>query len=195
MLSLRKFALSAFAASFFVGAPLTASAHGDMRRLQNACLLKIGPDFIYFTGYQPAVSQRKFCEDIPVTGDAIFALDYAQSEMRDMAVDFRILRDPRGGGEPSAASAEPANTEAYLPPKRYPNGTLSFEHVFKESGNFIGVVTANGPNGEHWVSQFPFSVGRLLSAKTPYYLMAAAAMLALLLALSGGREDGDGRRG
>ena len=32
-------------------------------------------------------------------------------------------------------------TIVYLPPKKYPTGTLTFEHTFPENGKFIGIVT------------------------------------------------------
>ena len=134
-----------------------ALAHGAMQRQQSACLLKVGPDFMYFSGYQPAASRNRFCEDIPKTGDTIFVLDYAQDEMRGMSTDFRIVRNV--GEEEEESEPLDAVTVAYLPPKVYPTGTLNFEHVFKETGEFVGIVTVDGPNGEHWVSRFPFTVG------------------------------------
>ncbi len=167
----------AVASLFFVSSP--AAAHGAMHRLENACVVKIGPDFMYFSGYQPAASRKKFCEDVPATGDAIYALDYAQSEMRDMTADLRIVRDA-GETEPTDLRAL---TVAYLPPKIYPNGTLGLEHVFSERGDFVGIVAVDGPHGEHWVARFPFSVGRLYSPRAPYYLLATAAALALLALL------------
>ncbi len=179
-------ALSAIAAVLILaGAPPPARAHGAMQRMQSACLLKIGPDFMYFSGYQPAASARKFCEDIPETGETFFVLDYAQPEMREMSADFRIVR---AGAENDDPARLPADTVAYLPPKIYPHGTLSFEHEFRERGNFVGIVTLDGPHGEKWVSRFPFSVGRLYSARAPYYLLAVAAALGLLVLLWG-RED------
>jgi hypothetical protein len=126
---------------------------------------------MYFSAYLPNASHRKFCGDIPLTGPAIFVLDYAQPEMREMTADFRIVRDT---GDQDADS-ESGATVAYLAPKRHPNGTLSLQHVFPEAGNFVAIVTLDGPNGEHWVSRFPFSVGGAWSARTPYYLLAAAA--------------------
>lgn len=166
-----------------------ARAHGAMRSQQEACLLQVGPDFMYFSGYQPAASRKKFCEDIPTTGDTIFVLDYAQEEMRAMTTDFRIVRNV---GEADEQAQLDAVTVAYLPPKVYPAGTLNFEHVFKETGDYVGIVTVDGPNGEHWVSRFPFTVGgRSLISRTPYFLLAAAAALALLLVW--GREDKSAR--
>jgi hypothetical protein len=180
-------ALSAFliVMATVVGAP-AARAHGAMQRTQSACILKIGPDLMYFSGYQPAASHRKFCEDAPVTGKTIFVLDYAQPEMREMTADFRIVRDT-GREEDPAQLAD--ITVAYLPPKVYPHGTLSFEHNFREAGYFVGIITLDGPRGERWVSRFPFGVGRLFPARAPYYLLAAAAALALLVLLWGKEEN------
>lgn len=168
----------ALATLFSAPAP-RASAHGAMKRQQSACLLQVGPDFMYFSGYQPAASRSRFCEDIPATGETIFVLDYAQNEMREMSTDFRIIRDVGDKEEPDRLDAL---TVAYLPPKVYPAGTLNFEHDFDESGQFVGIVTVDGPHGEHWVSRFPFTVGgRPMSARMPYFLLAAAGALALAL--------------
>jgi len=185
--SLALFAAAAFAA---LGPAAGARAHGAVGYEQDACVLKIGPDFMYFTGYQPAVSHKKFCEDIPATGEAIFVLDYAQDEMREMSTAVRIVREAGGADEGEALDK---NTVAYLPPKVYPKGTLNFEHIFSETGNFVGIVTVDGSHGEHWESRFPFSVGRAYSERTPYYLLTAAVVLAMLLFFWGrGDQKSDG---
>ena len=164
-----------------------ALAHGAMQRQRSACLLKVGPDFMYFSGYQPEASRNRFCEEIPATGDTIFVLDYGQDEMRGMSTDFRIIRDT---GDEAEQGRLDSVTVAYLPPKVYPAGTLNFEHVFKEPGEFVGIVTVDGPNGEHWVSRFPFTVGaRPLSARMPYFLIAAAGVLALTIFVWGKEEQ------
>jgi hypothetical protein len=163
----------------------SARAHGAIRHEQDACVLKIGPDFMYFTGYQPSTAHKKFCEDVPSTGNTIFVLDYAQDEMRGMTTDFRIVRDV---GETDEQARLDAITVAYLPPKVYPSGTVNFEHVFNETGDYVGIVTVDGPHGEHWAARFPFSVGRVYSSRTPYYLLTAAAVLALLLLFWGRSE-------
>jgi hypothetical protein len=183
--------LCALAVAALLGAPASSAlAHGAMQRQRSACMLKVGPDFMYLSGYQPSASHNRFCEDIPTTGDTIFVLDYAQDEMRGMSTDFRIIRDVGENEEPDKLDAV---TVAYLPPRIYPAGTLNFEHVFNETGAFVGIVTMNGPNGEHWVSRFPFSVGgRPLSARMPFFLFAAAGVLALVLFVWG-KDDGSAR--
>ncbi|MGE0195883.1 MAG: hypothetical protein AB7P48_09695, partial [Methylocystis sp.] len=107
-------ALHTLALALLVGAfSSSALAHGAMQRQPSACLLKIGPDFMYLSGYQPAASHNRFCEDVPATGDTIFVLDYAQDEMRGMSTDFRIVRDV---GENEERQRLDAITVAYLPP-------------------------------------------------------------------------------
>ena len=51
-------------------------------------------------------------------------------------------------------------TITHVLPKKYPTGTLTFEHTFPETGKFIGIVTVKSEHGQTYVSQFPFSVGK-----------------------------------
>jgi len=164
--------------AFAFAAP-QAKARGALGYDQDMCVLKAGPDFLYFSGYQFAASQRKFCEDVPDIGETTFVFDLAQDELRQMKMDFRIMRDT-GETATEGASAD-ASTVAYLPPQIYPKGTFSFAHRFDEPGNYIGVVTVDGPSGEHWVARYPFSVGGAPASKTPFILLALACGLALAL--------------
>jgi hypothetical protein len=145
---------------------------------QDMCLLFVGPDYMYFSGYQSAKPRKRFCEDVPGVGDTIFAMDFAQDQMREMKVDFRIVRDV---GEDKEQDSLDDLTVAYLPPKTYPTGSVSLRHNFLQTGNYAGLVTVDGPHGEHWVARFPFAVGRLYPVRLPYYLLTAAVLLALLL--------------
>jgi hypothetical protein len=154
-----------------------AEARGALGYDQEMCVLKVGPDFLYFSGYQFAASPRKFCEDVPDVGETTLVIDLAQDELRQMKLDFRILRDV--GETPAEGAAPDGSTVAYLPPEIYPRGTFNFVHNFDAPGNFIGVVTADGPNGEHWVARYPFSVGGAPASKTPLVLLALACVLAL----------------
>ncbi|MGA8170595.1 MAG: hypothetical protein WB816_07160 [Methylocystis sp.] len=153
-----------------------AEARGALGYDQEMCVLKVGPDFLYFSGYQFAASPRKFCEDFPDLGETTLVFDLAQDELRQMKLDFRILRDT---GETAEGAPADGPTVAYLPPEIYPKGTFSFVHKFEEPGNFIGVVTVDGPNGEHWVARYPFSVGGAPRSRTPFVLLALACVLAL----------------
>ena len=45
-----------------------AYAHGGVGLVDNRCVLRIGPDIMFFTGYQPQNSREEFCDDVPNTG-------------------------------------------------------------------------------------------------------------------------------
>jgi hypothetical protein len=115
-------------------------------------------------------------------------LDMQENELRDMTTEIRIVKDlgthARINGLPVLTDAELASPEvldpvtvAYVAPKKYPTGTLTFEHTFRENGKFIGVVTVKNSHGQTYVSQFPFSVGQMLGNSLFFYgLMVLAAI-------------------
>ncbi|BBU63528.1 hypothetical protein MSC49_34630 [Methylosinus sp. C49] len=174
------------------GVANSALARGDLLPDKDSCVLKIGPEIIYFTGYQPgAAQQKKFCEDAPRLGETIFVFDYAAPELREMKAGFRILRQ---SDDSEDASSMEAAVAASLPAQIYPKGTFSFAHVFAQPGDFIGVVTIDGAAGEHWTARFPFSVGKRRFEISPYYLIAAAGLLALLLFVSSRSQPARARR-
>ena len=147
-----------------------AYAHGGVGMVDNRCVLRIGPDIMFFTGYQPQNSRDEFCDDIPSTGQMVVALDMQNTELREMLTEIRIIKDEGNhttmNGLPFLTDAELASPEVLDPvtithvlPKVYPTGTLTFEHTFPETGKFIGIVTVKNAHGQTYVSQFPFSVG------------------------------------
>lgn len=160
-----------------VAAP-EADARGALTLIQDACLLYIGPDYAYFSAYEPQTPRKRFCEEAPRTGDTVFAIDFAQDEMRAMKVDFRILRNIGESADPAAIEAA---TLAHAPSRVYPTGSVSLHYDFKEPGEYAGLVTVDGSNGEHWTAYFPFAVAQPYRARLPYYLLAAAALLALFV--------------
>ncbi len=151
---MRFFAVVLFAAAGWV---TQAHAHGDVGINQGQCLMKLGPDTMTFTGYQPQKSREQFCDDIPDAGPAIITLDAQQDELRDMNLEMRVVRDV---GQKDDTENLEGNTEYYSPPKKYKSGTLTFEHVFPQEGKFIGLVKAKSDDGaKEYVARFPFSVG------------------------------------
>ena len=50
------------------------------------------------------------------------------------------------GEQQEKANIEGA-TVAYLPPKVYRNGTMTFEHDFKDAGRYVGIVTVTDDLG------------------------------------------------
>ena len=166
-----------------------AYAHGGVGMQDNRCVLRIGPDLMFFTGYQPQSSRDEFCDDIPSIGQTVVALDMQDIELRDMLTEIRLIKDDgthtRMNGLPVLTDSELASKEvldavtiSYLPPKKYPTGTLTFEHTFPETGKFIGIVSVQNAHGQTYVSQFPFSVGQPVGRNLVLYGMILAGLIA-----------------
>jgi hypothetical protein len=167
----------------------TAHAHGGVGMVDNRCVLRIGPDIMFFTGYQPQFSRDEFCDDIPSTGQMVVTLDMQESELRDMLTEIRLIKDEgnhmKMNGLPLLTDAELASpqvldpvTITHVPPKKYPTGTLTFEHTFPETGKFIGIVTVKNAHGQTYVSQFPFSVGQVLGKSVGIYISLVVVLIA-----------------
>ncbi len=140
------------------------SAHGGLSLAEDMCKLTVGPYTMHFTGYQPESTQeQEFCEDIPMIGRTVVALDYINEELRPMTTEVRIIRDT--GSEENLD----AMTIFHIPPKVYSNGSVTFEHTFPEPGKFVGLVTVRGEKEEH-VSRFPFAVGTGGKSNLPYII-------------------------
>jgi hypothetical protein len=165
-----------------------AYAHGGVGMQDNRCVLRIGPDIMFFTGYQPQNSREEFCDDIPTTGQTVVALDMQNSELRDMLTEIRIIKDEgnhiKMNGLPFLTDAELGSpqlldpvTITHLLPKKYPTGTLTFEHTFPENGKFIGIVTVTNAHGQTYVSQFPFSVGQVLGKSVGIYISLVVVLV------------------
>jgi len=158
-----------------VGCAGQAWAHGGVSIDQGQCIMKIGPDTMTFTGYQPQKSREQFCDDIPDAGPTIIVLDAQQDELRDMALEIRILRNV---GQKDDNENMEANTEIYVAPKKYKTGTLNFDYNFTKKGNFIGLVKARNDDGsKEYVSRFPFAVGETASKDLLTGLVLGAAGL------------------
>jgi hypothetical protein len=171
-----------------------AYAHGGVGMVDNRCVLRIGKDIMFFTGYQPQNSRGEFCDDIPTPGLTVVALDMQETELRDMLTEIRIIRDDGThtsmNGLPVLSTDELASKEVldpvtinYMPPKKYPTGTLTFQHTFPENGKFIGIVTVTNDHGQTFVSQFPFAVGQPIGKSLALYGLLAAGGLAAIYGL------------
>jgi hypothetical protein len=171
-----------------------AYAHGGVGMVDNRCVLRIGKDIMFFTGYQPQNSRGEFCDDIPSPGLTVVALDMQETELRDMLTEIRIIKDDgthtQLNGLPVLSPEELANKGAldpvtinYLPPKKYPTGTLTFQHTFPENGKFIGIVTVRNEHDQTFVSQFPFAVGEPIGKSLALYGLLAVVGLGAIYGL------------
>lgn len=154
-------------ASLFMVLPMQAIAHGGVSIEDDNCILKVAGMRAHFTGYQPEVrATQEFCEDIPELGRAIIVVDYITPALREMSVEFRVLRDVKnrkadGRYEDLGSPAEiDQATVVKMAAGIYPRGTLTFDHVFDQAGWYVGFLTATDPKtGKVEHSVFPFRVG------------------------------------
>ena len=167
-----------------------AWAHGGVSLDAGQCIMKIGPETMSFTGYQPLKSRETFCDDIPDVGPTIIVLDAqvknlakdlqdttpGKVDLRDMTLEIRILRNV---GQTDDKENQEANTEVYVAPKKYKTGTLNFEYNFAKQGKYIGLVKAKSDDGsKEYVSRFPFSVGETAGRDITVAIVLGGAALA-----------------
>lgn len=176
-MSVLKRGLLAAAVFFGVALPGSAFAHGGVKLEQDTCVLKIGPSTMHFIGYQRSGEEAEFCEDIAQTGPTVIALTAVSPDLRDMAIGIRVVKDV--GEEKEKANLDEV-TVANVAPKVWRNGTLTFEHDFKEAGHYVGIVTVEDDIGNKWVSRFPFSVGLFSFWGSIEHILYGAGFTALI---------------
>ncbi len=145
---------------------LLASAAGGVVGEPGSCMIKIGFYTAHFTIYQPENSANdEYCEDLPYAGQTLFVMDYLHDSLREVPVDFRIVRDASERGQFtrwSDVQALPdleAQTVFYQAPEVRADGRFSVEHRFAEAGWYIGVVSAPHPTQDTvYHAVFPFQV-------------------------------------
>ncbi|OUS10044.1 hypothetical protein A9Q89_11920 [Gammaproteobacteria bacterium 53_120_T64] len=172
----------------------TVFAHGGVSVEDDVCLIKIDRYKAHFTGYLPRErATQEFCEDIPIATQSIFVIDYISDELREMELDFRVIRDVNElgvtavladlGGEEAIKAA----TVYYAEPKRYHKGVMNIRHTFTQNGGYIGIVNANHlETGLKYTSVFPFSVGQVSYANYIRYFLALFAACGVFI-YAGGR--------
>ncbi|RTL89087.1 MAG: hypothetical protein EKK29_04270 [Hyphomicrobiales bacterium] len=158
-------------------APTGAQAHGGVKLEQDECVLRIGPSTMHFIGYQRTGEEQEFCQDIAQTGPTVIALTAVSPELRDMAIGARIIKDT---GAPVSKDGLDSLTVAFHEPKVYRNGTMTFEHDFKDAGRYVAIVTVRDDLGNEWVSQFPFTVGLYTFWGMLEYILYAVGFFALV---------------
>lgn len=161
-----------------------AYSHGGVVYDEDVCVLNVGFLMAHFTGYQPEIrGAEEFCEDIPEVAESVFVIDYLHDFMKEMPVDFRIIKDVEHFGryarwdDIQALDDIERDTIFYLAPEKRANGTLTASYRFEEAGGYIGIVTARHPTEDRlYNAVFFFQVGG-----TDYgYLPMFAALIVLL---------------
>ena len=178
-----------------------AFAGGGVVLAKDACIITIGFYTAHFTAYQPQTSgNEEFCEDLPDVGESIFVLDYLHDSLKEVPVDFRIIRNVSEAGQfanwqdVQAIDDIEQHTVFYQTPLVRPDGSYRISHEFLEKGEYIGVVTAGHPSNDNvYNSVFPFSVGvRRIPTWLVFVVVAVVFVLLIRFAASArsAREPG-----
>ncbi len=159
--------------------PQAIFAHGGVFIEDDLCVIQIGFFKAHFTVFQPQTSaNEEFCEDIPEVTETLFVLKYMHDSLKQMPVDFRIIKDVTGKGR--AAKWEDIlqlddidkYTVHYQLPAIAPDGEFSAEYEFTEKGDYIGIVTTRQPGNEKiYRAIFPFSVGVYRIGHLPLFIL------------------------
>lgn len=156
--------------------PGSALAGGGLILQDDVCIITIDFYTAHFTAYQPDTSGNKeYCRDLPDIGETIFVLDYLHASLKEVPVDFRIIKDVTGRGQfvrwmdVQKIEDIERHTVFYRPPAVEADGSYRIRFEFLEKGDYVGIVTAGHPsNNKLYNAVFPFSVG---VSKFPYWLL------------------------
>jgi len=154
------------------------TAHGGVSMEDDMCVINIGFLKAHFTVYQPVTNgAQEFCEDIPEVASSVFVIDYLHDFLKQMQVDFRIIRDANDFGVFASwqdiASIEniEQHTIFYLPPMKHPDGVLIANYDFQQAGAYIGIVTAIHPEKDKtYHAVFYFQVGGANYGVVPLFI-------------------------
>jgi hypothetical protein len=143
------------------------AAHGGVSFDDDVCKLNIGFLEAHFTVYQTQSSaSEEFCEDIPEVTSSVFVLDYLHDFLKEMPVDFRIVKDTHDFGifakweDIAGLDDIESDTVFYQEPVMRADGLLTVEYEFQEAGGYIGIVNATHPvQDKIYHAVFFFQVG------------------------------------
>ncbi len=170
-----------------------AYGHGGVVAEEDLCLLKMGFLQAHFTLYLPDTrGSDEFCEAVPDTGRALFVVEYLHEMMKEMPIEFRIVRDDQGFGifanwdDVNSIPDLDAQTIFHRPLAPEPTGWVTVSHTFEDPGGFIGVVVAENPaNGKVYNSVFYFEVGSAGYGYIPLFVALIVAAQLLFFASTG----------
>lgn len=167
--------------ALWMGSSQYASAHGGVAFEDDLCVINIGFLKAHFTIYQPQQhGSEEFCEEIPSVGETVFVMEYQHDFLRQMPVDFRIIRDTQDFGiyarweDVQEISDIDAVTAFYQAPVIRPDGAFTADYAFDEAATYIGIVTAQHPDDERvYNAVFYFQVGGPDYGTLPWFFALA----------------------
>lgn len=157
------------------GRPAAAQDTSFMDMNMNmGCMLMAGMHEMQLAVYQSGARDDS-CQDIPSTGAALISISALSKELREMTTEVRVVKDT--GVEPVPGENLDPITLAYLPPKNYPNGVITFPVTFDKPGKYAVLVTVRDDKDMTMSGRLVMTVG-----ETFKIWFAAFVVCALLLA-------------
>jgi hypothetical protein len=167
-----------------LGLAQLAHAHGGVAYEEDLCVINIGFLKAHFTIYQPEQhGSEEFCEEIPSIGETVFVMEYQHDFLKQMPVDFRIIRDTQDIGiyarwdDVQAIADIDAVTAFYQAPVIRPDGAFTVNYAFDEAATYIGIVTAQHPDDDRlYNAVFYFQVGGPDYGTLPWFVVLALCL-------------------
>ena len=156
-----------------------ALGHGGVAFQEDQCVITVDFMQAHFTVFQPETRESKeFCEDIPDVTESIFVMEYLHESLREMDVDFRIIRDVNnigrfaGWSDVQALADIESATVYYQDASIEDSGYYRASYTFEEGGTYIGIVTAQLPGEEITHNAvFYFQVGGPDWGTVPFFIL------------------------
>jgi hypothetical protein len=142
------------------------------------CVMSVGPTQMMFSAFQENRTDEIFCQRISDVGKTMIILDAKSTELRDMNIEVRLLRNI---GQKDWRDDLEATTLTVLPRSKYlvDRGTTSFAYDFGKEGEYIALVRATSDDGaKEYVGEYYFTVGATYGAELAAGSLAAAAGVA-----------------
>lgn len=171
-----------------------ASAHGGVAFEEDQCVINIGFLKAHFTIYQPELhGSDEFCEEIPSVGETVFVMEYQHDFLKEMPVDFRIIRDTQDFGiyarweDVQTITNLEEVTAFYQAPVIRPEGAIRVNYAFDEAATYIGIVTAQHPEDDRvYNAVFYFQVGGPDYGTLPWFFALALCLQGVYWVSNGG---------
>lgn len=158
-------------------------SHGGVVEEGDLCVIKVNYLRGHFKIYQPrSDGHNEYCEDLPNATETVFIMEYLHSELGDVPLDFRIIKDVTGKGRfarwedvaeiDDLDSVTVFHQQAVIEPD-----VFSVVHTFDEEGDYIGIVTANVDHADKvYRAVFPFEVGFTGFGYWPWFIAILIAI-------------------
>lgn len=141
-------------------------SHGGVVEEGDLCVIKINYLRGHFKIYQPRTDgHNEYCEDLPKAAETVFIMEYLHSELGDVPIEFRIIKDVTGKGrfarwEDVAEIRDLDSVTVFHQDASIEPDVFAVIHTFDEEGDYIGIVTASVDKADKiYRAVFPFEVG------------------------------------